>query len=304
MASFIVNEAHAMRALLECAVLVMPDQPSWVGAWLAAVRGPEARLADRLRLHEYPLSGGRDGLALGQAAMSLRRFDALLLPVQASTLGWARLVLAQASPALSTPVLVLVRDLTAPAIADLLRLGARDFLRVPACLEELRVRASRAWRAIPPPAAGARAAVPVPGAEPGGGPGPGAPADPGEGGGYRLPGMPETADASAAAPCMLAQTRAPYAATLGDARMAVQRELPFRQAKAQVVGRFERAYLRGALARHGGNVAQAARAACKHRRAFWALMRKHGIDARPYREGVAGAWPYETAPPRDPADEA
>ncbi|CFP65427.1 Uncharacterised protein [Bordetella pertussis] len=33
-------------------------------------------------------------------------------------------------------------------------------------------------------------------------------------------------------------------------------------------------------------------------------MRKHGIDARPYREGVAGAWPYETAPPRDPADEA
>ncbi|AUL18019.1 hypothetical protein [Bordetella bronchiseptica] len=292
-----------MRALLECAVLVMPDQPSWVGAWLAAVRGPEARLADRLRLHEYPLSGGCDGLALGQAAMSLRRFDALLLPVQASTLGWARLVLAQASPALSTPVLVLVRDLTAPAIADLLRLGARDFLRVPACLEELRVRASRAWRAIPP-AAGARAAVPVPGAEPGGGPGPGAPADPGEGGGYRLPGMPETADASAAAPCMLAQTRAPYAATLGDARMAVQRELPFRQAKAQVVGRFERAYLRGALARHGGNVAQAARAACKHRRAFWALMRKHGIDARPYREGVAGAWPYETAPPRDPADEA
>ncbi|MGF2240875.1 helix-turn-helix domain-containing protein, partial [Bordetella pertussis] len=145
---------------------------------------------------------------------------------------------------------------------------------------------------------------PVPGAEPGGGPGPDAPADPGEGGGYRLPGMPETADASAAAPCMLAQTRAPYAATLGDVRMAVQRELPFRQAKAQVVGRFERAYLRGALARHGGNVAQAARAACKHRRAFWALMRKHGIDARPYREGVAGAWPYETAPPRDPADEA
>ena len=115
-----------MRALLECAVLVMPDQPSWVGAWLAAVRGPEARLADRLRLHEYPLSGGRDGLALGQAAMSLRRFDALLLPVQASTLGWARLVLAQASPALSTPVLVLVRDLTAPAIADGIRPSSAD----------------------------------------------------------------------------------------------------------------------------------------------------------------------------------
>ncbi|PAX95233.1 hypothetical protein CKW47_04640, partial [Bordetella pertussis] len=64
-----------MRALLECAVLVMPDQPSWVGAWLAAVRGPEARLADRLRLHEYPLlSGGAMGSPWA-AAMSLRRFD-------------------------------------------------------------------------------------------------------------------------------------------------------------------------------------------------------------------------------------
>lgn len=303
MALLIVNEAHAMRALLDCAVLVMPDQPSWVGAWLAAARGPQARLAERLRLHEYPL-GGRDGLALGQAAMRLRRFDALLLPVQASTLGWARIVLAQASPALSTPVLVLVRDLTAPAIADLLRLGARDFLRAPACLEELRVRVSRAWRGIPSPAAPDARAAAASGADPGGGRASGAPPDQGEGGGHRLPGMPEAADAPAGAPYLLAQPHAPYAVAPGDTRMAAQRELPFRQAKAQVVGRFERAYLRGALARHGGNVAQAARAACKHRRAFWALMRKHGIDARPYREGLASAWPCETAPPWDPADEA
>src|SRR5690606_11202835 len=122
--------------------------------------------------------------------------------------------------------------------------------------------------------------------------------------GHRLPGLPETADAPAGAPYLLAQPHVPYAVAPGDPRMAAQRELPFRQAKAQVVGRFERAYPRGALARHGGNVAQAARAACKHRRAFWALMRKHGIDARPYREGLAGAWPCETAPPWDPADEA
>ncbi|WP_277403927.1 helix-turn-helix domain-containing protein, partial [Achromobacter xylosoxidans] len=58
---------------------------------------------------------------------------------------------------------------------------------------------------------------------------------------------------------------------------------PFRQAKARVVDGFESDYIRLALSRHQGNVARAARASSKHRRAFWALMRKHGIDAGPYR---------------------
>lgn len=57
----------------------------------------------------------------------------------------------------------------------------------------------------------------------------------------------------------------------------------FRQAKARVVSKFERAYLCQSLTRHEGNVARAARAASKHRRAFWALMHKHDIDARSYR---------------------
>ncbi|KAG0771706.1 hypothetical protein G6F21_014690 [Rhizopus arrhizus] len=58
---------------------------------------------------------------------------------------------------------------------------------------------------------------------------------------------------------------------------------PFRVAKSRVVDGFERDYIRHALSRHGGNVAQAARACDKHRRAFWALMRKPGIAAAPYR---------------------
>ncbi|KOF53858.1 hypothetical protein AD428_10635, partial [Achromobacter sp. DMS1] len=62
---------------------------------------------------------------------------------------------------------------------------------------------------------------------------------------------------------------------------------PFRQAKARVVNGFECEYLHRALSRHGGNVAQAARASSKHRRAFWALMRKHGIQAAPYRQAAA-----------------
>jgi DNA-binding NtrC family response regulator len=53
-----------------------------------------------------------------------------------------------------------------------------------------------------------------------------------------------------------------------------------------VVDGFERDYICRALSRHGGNVAQAARACAKHRRAFWALMQKHGIEAAPYRHAA------------------
>ena len=61
----------------------------------------------------------------------------------------------------------------------------------------------------------------------------------------------------------------------------------FRAAKCQVVARFERAYIRAALGRHSGNITLAARMAQKHRRAFWALMRKHDIDPAPYRRAPA-----------------
>ncbi|MCG8456296.1 MAG: sigma-54 dependent transcriptional regulator, partial [Holophagales bacterium] len=62
--------------------------------------------------------------------------------------------------------------------------------------------------------------------------------------------------------------------------------LSFKEAKARAVATFERGYLEGLLARHGGNVARAARAARKHRRAVFELIRKHGIDVERYR--VAG----------------
>ena len=67
-------------------------------------------------------------------------------------------------------------------------------------------------------------------------------------------------------------------------------DTPFGRAKAEMVGRFERAYLHRCLMRHGGNVTQAARASAKHRRAFCALMRKHHLRAAPYRlaEDMAG----------------
>jgi len=57
----------------------------------------------------------------------------------------------------------------------------------------------------------------------------------------------------------------------------------FQRAKARAVTEFERGYLRTMLSQHQGNISHAAAAACKDRRAFWELLRKHAIDPRPYR---------------------
>jgi DNA-binding NtrC family response regulator len=59
----------------------------------------------------------------------------------------------------------------------------------------------------------------------------------------------------------------------------------FREEKNTLVSNFERTYITQALIKHSGNIAMAARASNKHRRAFWALMRKHNIAADLYREG-------------------
>ena len=50
------------------------------------------------------------------------------------------------------------------------------------------------------------------------------------------------------------------------------------QAKARMVGHFERNYIRSLLAAYKGNITRAAKAAGKNRRAFWELIRKHRID--------------------------
>jgi two-component system response regulator GlrR len=59
----------------------------------------------------------------------------------------------------------------------------------------------------------------------------------------------------------------------------------FRAAKERFVMELEGKYIRDTLSLFEGNISQAARAADKHRRAFWELIRKHGIDVRRFRTG-------------------
>jgi DNA-binding NtrC family response regulator len=57
-----------------------------------------------------------------------------------------------------------------------------------------------------------------------------------------------------------------------------RRPLSFREAKAREVAQFERRYLTDLLELHAGNISRAARAAQKNRRAFFELLRKHGLS--------------------------
>ncbi|MCL4704876.1 sigma-54 dependent transcriptional regulator [bacterium] len=52
----------------------------------------------------------------------------------------------------------------------------------------------------------------------------------------------------------------------------------FKKAKAEAVANFERQFITRLLIEHGGNISRAARATHKHRRAFWDLMKKYGIN--------------------------
>jgi DNA-binding NtrC family response regulator len=66
---------------------------------------------------------------------------------------------------------------------------------------------------------------------------------------------------------------------------------PLREAKRELVRRFEREYLDQALRATHGNIASAARRSGKARRAFFELMRKHGINAADYNGAVAVPMP-------------
>ncbi|MBT8366584.1 MAG: sigma-54 dependent transcriptional regulator [Deltaproteobacteria bacterium] len=62
-------------------------------------------------------------------------------------------------------------------------------------------------------------------------------------------------------------------------------KLSFKEAKADMVNKFERSYIERLLISCNGNITKAAQAAQKNRRAFWQLIRKHQIDAQAFKPG-------------------
>jgi DNA-binding NtrC family response regulator len=64
---------------------------------------------------------------------------------------------------------------------------------------------------------------------------------------------------------------------VGGQAGAVNIDLPFKEAKAQLIDAFEREYIRAQLKRHNGNLSAAARNAEVDRKHFRELLRKHGL---------------------------
>lgn len=65
---------------------------------------------------------------------------------------------------------------------------------------------------------------------------------------------------------------------------ASEEQPSFQKMKARMVERFEHDFLETVLRAHDGNITRAARAVKKNRRAFWELLRKHGLLAGATRE--------------------
>lgn len=65
--------------------------------------------------------------------------------------------------------------------------------------------------------------------------------------------------------------------------VTIQTRESLKVAKARHVSEFERDYIEELLRENHGNISQAARSAGKNRRAFFSLLRKHGIDAQLFR---------------------
>jgi len=244
---------------IECAVLALPCQADWVEPWMNR-RGLNMRRQRFVRLTVACDESGRPSAwnALDALRADLYRYQVCILPVDAATLSWLRTGLGNLNPPLPVPLLCLCHALRAEAIDDLLRLGADDFVDTASGVDEVRARCTRVIRQTHRTAA----------AEPG-----------------------YIADPPASAGAIVHLEKGMAARCGESARRydAVPLVWPgeddsFSRAKKRVIDRFECDYLRSALMRSAGNVASAARASAKHRRAFWALMRKHGIHADQFRQ--------------------
>ena len=272
-----------MREQIDCAVLLSgADHQLW----------PQLAAGDYLngRLHLHTIGGEQTdaqietGNYLRDEAMALRRYDACIVAVTVSSLSWCRRLLSGVQGCSGTPVLAIADGLKAAAINDLMALGLADFVRSPVCYDEIRARVNQLlMRGVPmrgaPDVAATRSVLTI--SEPVKRPASGRCVASAEAKATLSSGAMSEQDICDTILHRTGLELDAYAVATA-ARSATSKE-SFRAAKGKVIERFERAYIAAALGRCSGNIAMAARAAQKHRRAFWALMRKYQIDASAYR---------------------
>jgi hypothetical protein len=294
-----------MRQQIDCAVLRLSAHH----AWLEEVLSEAAPCLARVRLHQLEWEAGQDldvntndvvtlpAQALAQASVSLRRFDLCLLPVSVDTLAWTRQALAMIPRGPFLPLVGIFQQLKSAAMQDLLELGVSDFVRLPLCPDEFRARLLTTVARVPRPGT-LREPQPCDSASEGST----GPSQTSYKSAYTVQrtvsknqleerSSSQSSQVFLSAKALKAQTnrsteRKPLhsAIAFNSLNHDVNPPGSFRDVKNSLVNNFERTYITQALVKHRGNIAMAARASNKHRRAFWALMRKHDIVADQYRE--------------------
>lgn len=272
-----------MRQQIDCAVVTIATQRVWLDP---ALRQVEPAMA-RIRMHSLDWEAEQTDIvdtsvnidiqAFAKSAVSLRRFDVCLLPVSLDTLSWTRQALAAIPRGPFVPLIGVFSGLRSAAMQDLLELGLADFVRLPLCPDEYRARILSTVSKVPRPGSSLRES--------------GQPygesanvgltvhsgsligrVNPSNGFKFQSKGLKNN------------NKNTKFLLGMKNLHSTSNHEnISFRQLKAIMVEQFERDYVTRALEIHNGNIAKAARASNKHRRAFWALMRKYQIDASQYR---------------------
>jgi hypothetical protein len=250
-----------MRRNVDLAVLHFYAHQPWFDGFLDAL----APAFTRIRQHDLNWEANVDLRSLEDAgqpvslrtdvfvkcAVPLRRYDVCLLPITLETLGWTRQALASIPRGPFVPIVGLTVDLRSGALLDLLELGLADFVGVTTSPDELRTRllcaASKAPRT---PALRDATALNEP----------------------RI-----TRQAPAQAPLVTGASHRPCKGCFPMISKLGWPDVGFGQSKQRMIELFERQYLQRALAQAHGNIASAARASQKDRRAFWELLRKHRL---------------------------
>ena len=256
--------------------IITQKKPFWAAQYLQ-----EYFYGNRAEVIQYdPQQGQKSQSArLQQAWFKLPFYDFCVFFVDISSLVWARLCLAQLQGLAKTPIFIKAQGLSAPAIDDLMRLGATDFFMHPVSPDEVHSRIRSHLRRLVerPQCQELDNEVKLPDS-------------------YYLPAMPKSrGDAlTLHESAQKYQVLLSNGATLEAFSMAVATRFAgashgYQTVKRRVVASFERAFVHTMLSRTDGNISAAARLAGQHRRAFWGLMKKHNIDPQTYKDPDASA---------------
>lgn len=209
--------------------------------------------------------------ALSNMSLFFKRYDACLLPIDKSNLAWARQALHLARHTLETPVFGLIDTLTVPATNDLIRSGMADFLYNPLCVDELRIRINKQKQVYANTTLKEEPATQTYVSND----------DDNNTSSYDKVCEPVKSYTIGSVP-LVTEAEIQTLAYVSAVRSAKE-NFAFGVAKSRLIGHFERAYIMATLSKTAGNISLAAKGAQKHRRAYWALMRKYDIDAKSFK---------------------